>query len=112
MDYHELHKRLWNWIADKTLELKRQVDKEEYFEAMGIPEEEIPIHYCYACAACNSVCYKCPIDWSPFEDCISNGALFDAWFSCKNEDYETAAALARKIANLPWREDENNAKLV
>ena len=112
MDYHELHKRLWNWIADKTLELKRKVQKWEYFMEMGIPVEEIPENECYACEECNVRCSNCPINWSPFEDCISNGALFDAWFSCKNEDYETAAALARKIANLPWREDENNAKLV
>ena len=106
MDYYELHKRLWNWIADKTLELKRNVGKEEYFEAMGIPEEEIPIHYCYACEACDFACYRCPIKWSPFVDCFSAGALYAVWFSCPETDYETAATLARKIANLPWRDKE------
>lgn len=105
MDYYELHKRLWNWIADKTLELKRKVYKEEYFEAMGIPGEEFPENECYACEECNVRCSNCPINWSPFKICFSDGALYDTWQFCPETDYETAATLARKIANLPWREE-------
>ena len=108
MDYHELHKRLWNWIADKTLELKRKGYKDEYFKAMGIPAEEIPENECYACEECNVRCSNCPINWSPFWDCLSNRSPFWEWEFCKNEDYETAAALAREIANLPWREVQEN----
>ena len=105
MDYHELHKRLWNWIADKTLELKRKVGKEEYFEAMGIPAEEIPENECYACEKCNVRCSNCPIDWSPTKLCFFSESIYKDWRSCPDTDYETAAKLAREIANLPWREE-------
>lgn len=30
------HRKMWNWIADQTLKLKRKVYKEEYFDEMGI----------------------------------------------------------------------------
>ena len=27
------HRKMWNWIADETLRLKRRVPKDNYFEA-------------------------------------------------------------------------------
>lgn len=69
------HRKMWNWIADETLRLKRKVIEEEYFEAMEISEDEIPINTSYCCAydmKCmensNYIialwCENCPIDWN------------------------------------------------
>lgn len=102
------HRKMWNWIADETLRLKRKVEKFEYFEAMGIPEDEIPINRSYCCAydmKCmensNYIialwCENCPIDW--------NSIMKKHMCQSDIDNYKEAVRLARIIANLPEKEN-------
>lgn len=43
------HRKMWNWIADQTLRLKKKVLKQEYFIAMRIPKNKMPCSLCYCC---------------------------------------------------------------
>lgn len=116
------HRKMWNWIADQTLKLKRKVTKEEYFEAMGIPVWNRPLHRCYCCQYVfryfENTCESCPIDWTNGED----NDEFDKYFICtfeyetigltsifikwlRADYYKEAARLARTIANLPEKEN-------
>ena len=113
------HRKMWNWIADQTLKLKRNVAKFEYFEAMGIPKCERPFALCYCCQYTNIIqddglirCKYCPINWksnAKHTMCLSlsesrqSGGLFGRWRWVFTDDnyYKYAARLARTIANLP-----------
>lgn len=116
------HRKMWNWIADQTLKLKRKVRKYEYFEVMGIPEDERPLNFCYCCdfakvqlsnEGCESMCQWCPVDWMSndnmymcvYRNLARNYGLFTRWRLQYDSNYKEAARLARTIANLP--ENEN-----
>lgn len=75
------HRKMWNWIAEETLRLRRKVEKHEYFEHFKIPEEERPKNYLY-----------CIMRYDPKH-------LYEYWN--KTTDYLQAADLARKIAETP-----------
>ena len=66
------HRQMWNCLADQPLKLKRKVYGEEYFDEIGIPEDERPLNLCYCCdfakvplsnEGCESMCQLCPVDW-------------------------------------------------
>lgn len=115
------HRKMWNWITNKTLKLKRKVIEEEYFETMGISEYEIPINTSYCCAydmKCmensNYIialrCENCPIDWNSSMKkhmCQNMNVEYDCeglylkYYRCDIDNYKEAARLASKIASLP-----------
>lgn len=112
------HRKMWNWIADQTLKLKRKVTKEEYFEAMGIPKCDRPLNLCYCCdfakvpssyGGCEPMCQLCPIDWMSndriymceYRNLARDYGLFTRWRLQYDSNYKEAARLARTIANLP-----------
>ena len=123
----EQHRKLWRWIADETKKQGRIVDKNEYFEAMGIDEKDIPFNDCYCCefdiqardveSFCGH-CEKCPLDWGAgyepgyiFALCseikyTSNSieaGYFEQWQDTRS--FKVAAFLARIIAELPEKEE-------
>lgn len=104
------HRKMWNWIADETLRRKKFVDKDDYFETLGITS--IPRLKCYCCDydynfINMSRCEHCPIDWNSGSfvlQCMNN--VFFLWMS-NLYNYKEAAKLARQIANLPERKLPN-----
>lgn len=104
------HRKMWNWITNETLKLKRKVIEEEYFKMMEIPRYGWPTSLSYCCECDNSICVNCPIDWSSHRSilmcmhttirCDFEG-LYLRWDRAR--EYEEAAELARTIANLPER---------
>ena len=108
----ENHRKLWNWIADETERKKRKVQKEEYFTDDRICE---PV--AFGCFCCHYTidpddtlkyvhCQKCPLDWNVEKiqyACESHDALYSVWSKLDPWKWETAAKLAREIANLPLK---------
>lgn len=118
----ENHKKLWNWIADKSIERERQVVKWEYFaekrkEALGTVR-----NHCYLCeyVTQNGLdCSKCPIkttvgDQGKVLECCDG--LYAEWYY--TVDYKRCSDLARQIANCSledWaieklREEKENGR--
>ncbi len=122
------HRKMWNWIADETIKQKRVVQKSNYFMANDI--DGLKLHnMCYCCQYCaqehhdydkfyNNYCKNCPLVWE--SECNSymcedktrdgkfttqNGLFRDWCLIVENSKYEEAAALARRIANLPVRKN-------
>lgn len=123
----ENHRKMWKWIAEKSLERKEKVHKEAYFEENDrIDWRSVPDLHCYCCHFTKQnnedrrlVCNACPLMWGDnvADTCIDiyrNGVFFEykgIWSKWTNEhDYVKAAEYALQIANLPERriEDENN----
>lgn len=111
------HRRLWNWIADKTIERKRIVRKTEYFAENNILN--YPLNCCYCCDFANNsyqenYCCDCPLDWQsevevmPCENLKKmndDGGLYSQWCrECGSGEWKEAARIAREIANLPEKE--------
>ena len=110
------HRKMWHWIADETRSFKRKVEKWEYFFYYMIPDDDIPLQDCYCCEYDKqlhldkrylnggySICTHCPIDWGWGAKCHDSGTLWGQWYDCSDEDWEFAAELADKIAELPER---------
>lgn len=111
-----LHRKLWNTIADRTLELKRPVIEREIFWLYNWP---IIKNNCWCCEYCNSsygftYCLKCPIDWDEHGGyCNSIYSLYRSWkkrldycshYPClPSYCFEDLAKYAREIARLPDR---------
>lgn len=113
---HTLHKQMWNWLANHP-----DCEKEEWPGLQALPEKQIMefamYHYC--CFACwvagnddrntrrdmGAICKSCPLDWGA-EACWDDGELYDAWIfaGC---DYDERKDIARQIAELPLKENEN-----
>ena len=117
------HRKMWNWIADKTLERKTCVKKADYFKENGIIDE--PCCQCYCCeydekGKYYKRCYRCPLEWNSRVStlkCFDNKQQYDdhglfAKYLSHNRrnDYKMAAKLARRIANLPERKFKRNKK--
>lgn len=115
------HRKMWNWIADQTLKLKRKVYKEEYFDELGIPKCDRPLNLCYCCdfakvplsnEGCEPMCQWCPVDWMSNDNKYMckhmnlgyNDGLIMRWEHQYGWNYKDAARLARIIANLPEAE--------
>lgn len=114
------HRNLWRWIANETRSRKRRVEKYEYFKNFEIPKWEIPRNSCYCCEYSFQLyifqfhslncCENCPIDWGYSaknnmccDDTWNFDGIYFAW--CYEEDWQKAADLAERIANLPERKN-------
>ena len=98
------HRKMWRWIAEKTLERKRKVWKHEYFEENKL---DPPINDCFCCGYASQFitfdCVKCPINWG-------NKFCVDSYYVDWSEweySYWLCAYYADLIANLPERETED-----
>lgn len=106
INYEEEHRKLWNWLADHP-----EAEKYDYLKNWDY--DSIPKSYCFACEAAlqeakrtNAAdrCSCCPLGGERIVGC--DFGLFDAW--CAAASHEDRCQLARKIANLPWKEKEND----
>jgi hypothetical protein len=95
------HRKLWEWVAFKTLAEERKVRKYEYFQEKGLTRV---INDCYACeySAVDGVvvCYKCPVDWNG-RTCSTS--LFRDWNN--EQDWKKCAEIALQISKLKGVED-------
>ena len=121
----EEHRKMWNWIADKTSELQLCMTKDDYItQELNIDiNSEILLHTkssCFCCLYASNVaktvekCKCCPIDWGKHTTdsymcervvCTADltvRGIYSEWvYALENYDYEECARLARQIANLP-----------
>ena len=99
----KLHRQMWRWIAEETEKQKRFVSESEYFEAMGIEDEDVPHLKSYCCEY--GGCGSCPIQWSEARNfCLDKNSPYRAWErTADGGSWQVAAELARKIAELPER---------
>ena len=95
----ELHRKMWNWIADETEKQKRKVYKDEYFYKIGI--ENAPKNMCHCCEFNNKNPINCLIKSSI---CSYKYPYYAYWITCNSKNWKEAARLARIMANLPERE--------
>lgn len=109
------HRQMWRWIAEKTRERRKVVDKLDYFYETGQMSDK-PWWLCWCCEYARSVCnndnivgdhraycYLCPIQWiGGF--CLAHTSAYYMWVEsfCK-DDWEEAALMAALIAELPER---------
>lgn len=112
------HRKMWRWIADETRSKKRKAEKYEYFKKFAIVERKIPYNKCYCCEyaiqfSIFNECRKCPIDWGSSANAVmccdikrfgDRKGLYPTW--CNERDWQKAADLAERIANLPERRVE------
>lgn len=103
------HKELWLTVAKMTREQKRRVRKSEALVYMGVKKEDWPRSDCYCCEYANGHCTKCPVKWPQHgggysQDCTSS--YYDTWADCGDDEWEEAAVLAEKIAELATPELE------
>ena len=109
------HRRMWRWIAEKTRERRKVVDKIDYFYETGQMDVN-PKDLCWCCEYARSVCnnnnivggyraycYLCPIQWSVV-CCTTDTSAYRMWLhNFFLEDWEEAAHWAAVIAELPER---------
>lgn len=113
----ELHRQLWNYIADESERTGKIVSKSDAFYHFGWGYNVQAL--CWCCQYCDFGCGKCPIEW-PDGSCIATDtSLFNKWryakeriYMClENDEVDYKKYLkryikyAREIANLPERKD-------
>lgn len=115
------HRRMWSWIAEKSLEEKRVVTKDEFIQQHIEPLHERDIHNeCFCCEYAiqlrnrlghnGYMCSFCPLEWESSQTkfmCVDgeyfddSQGLYGQWELMTDRDYEAAAEIARLISNLP-----------
>jgi hypothetical protein len=105
----QLHRRLWRWIALKTLKEKRKVEKYEFpmFRRMDIRCNCFCCEYVYqnfgSCARTDKPPH-CPIEWGDEVFCADCSTPYSKW-DIEENDYRRCAKLASAIAKLPERKE-------
>lgn len=107
INYEAEHRKLWNWLA-----VHPGANKHDYF--LGTPYFDRPASCCFACEAVNTRCSRCPLGGAKILGCFSHQGLYADWrretlesiVSGDPQHRRKCAALARQIAQLPWREVE------
>ena len=106
INYEEEHRKLWNWLANNP-----KAWKSDYFEDQDI--DSIPRSYCFACevayraadrANTYASCRFCPLGGPRIVGC--GDGLYNDWHEAVGP--ERRQQLALQIANLPWKEKEND----
>lgn len=109
------HRKMWNWIADETEKKKRKITEHDYFKTHSIVSANRPFGECYACEygaeltdsdLFQDICRLCPLDWGGrADDCMCiNVFCYGEWFYTNN--WKEAAELARRIAEVPESNEE------
>ena len=102
------HRRMWNWIAQTSIQEERCVTKEEALEHFGFKGSNMPQSNCFCCeyalVTIARTCNSCPVVWDDDLHCCQ--AEYGIWaFYTKHDCYVQAAHWAYKIAELPERPD-------
>lgn len=119
------HRRLWNEVADMLDrgEIYDHADILKRRALNNIGEENDIYNNCYCCEYAKNDCRKCPVIWNNerYDDYMCEAGyddIFDDLYDVKDKsewanflilikqkDYDTAAEIAREIANLPERSE-------
>lgn len=132
----EEHRKLWNWIADKTLEWRMPVSKGDYFDVKT--EFDHILNFCFACEYAEEMldgneghhrCEFCPIEWddfcpdymcegmySPYADWRELRSVISVRMergeTCESDAIKELSTLARQVAELPFKEVVADAESV
>lgn len=109
-----LHRLMWNWIAQTSIQEQRCATKEEAFKHFGWDLSTPCLCWCCAYTIFNRIresieCEFCPVVWGENElgqniGCLYRTSAFQSYRSARNrEDYIEAAKYAYEIAELPER---------
>ena len=106
--YVDQHRAMWNWIADQ-IEKRKQIQDILILKSDWCKSNDVNVKgNCFACQ------YSYDEDKNCDDGCLFNWSDSDDFVSCFDSYYlechcvflwQKQAALARKIANLPVRED-------
>lgn len=94
------HRKMWNWIADEH-EKGSMATKVDYLCSHGFDRNEM-LSDCFLCTFTRKCCYGCPLRWENGM-CFVHGSEYERF---NNDDVRNSHIWARKIANLPEREDQ------
>lgn len=104
IDYEKEHRKLWCWLADHP-----KAKKDDYFKNWDYDDE--PYNLCFACEVALQEadrtytadhCQFCPLGGERIVGCTVG--LYTKWAYAAS--LQNRRRLARKIANLPWKEKE------
>ena len=108
-DAIKMHRIMWNWIALETRLRQKKVIELDFFNEYGITEIPIGRNYCCEFTLRNSnKCDSCPINWHSTAHgamCVNGDytrLLMKGYYAqwTQGKDWELAAMIAEKIANL------------
>ena len=100
----EEHRKMWNWIAEQTMEHQRKIEMVEYMQVY-FPDTYI-LGHCFCCQYIYQMfkwyrnCIYCPVEWGAIS-CENEGSVWIKWKNTK--DWEKASKYAKQIAELPER---------
>ena len=98
------HRKMWNWIAQTSIQEERCVTKDEALLHFGLDVISRPLCNCFCCEytryAGGNSCRFCPIKWGG--DGLCYHAEYAMWQLCfRFSNYVQAAFWAYTIAELP-----------
>lgn len=106
------HRKMWNWIAQTSIQEQRCVYKIEALEHFGFTLGQHPKDLCFCCeyafTSLEENCALCPVVWSG-DTCCTGCAHpeYKTWmYYLIYHDYIQAAKWAYKIAELPERKNK------
>lgn len=115
----ELHRQLWNYIADESERTGKVTSKEDTFEHFEWKGDVIA--HCWCCEYANRSCMNCPIAWPRGMSCtIGLDSVYIRWVNAAQMCYtyedgnekvkykqwlNVYIKCAREIANLPERKE-------
>lgn len=98
------HRLMWNWISEETIKQERCVGKVEASEHFGWCSDICYNYFCWCCVYAHNDCSKCPVKWTRSSKCSSD--IYKTWqIYCDYNDYLSASEVAKRISELPERED-------
>lgn len=109
INYEEEHRKLWNWLADHP-----GAEKADYFADWD--DQDVPQDRCFACEVAIqrairvkvdkycTYCMFCPLGGGRIVGCV--GGVYAEWRL--EEQPNKRRQLALQIANLSWKEKEND----
>lgn len=108
----ELHRKLWNYIADETERTKRCISKLTAMQQLGVNPDSVA-NCCFCCEYASqfdwplTICAGCPIEWPKlytYGETRCSCSYYASWTHAYcSEEYAAAARFARIIAELPER---------
>lgn len=108
------HRKMWNWIAQTSIQEERCVTKEEALSHFGLDVLSRPWCKCFCCEytryAGGNSCRFCPIKWGG--DGLCYHAEYAMWQLCfRFSNYVQAAFWAYTIAELPEKPEPKMSDL-
>lgn len=103
----EGHRKMWNWIADEIEKRKKVLDITKA-KRIYCANKKLYLKYnSFCCDYSDAFCNNCPLEYGENNSCynLKRNGLRDMVY--KAATWQEQAELARKIANLPKRKDDD-----